>query len=126
MVRMSTEPGQIVFWHREMPPMDAEAVGEHVVEATSSRVAGTITHSDELWGRCYRELITNVEARLFQEIARLDGHYAHIYDESIDTRRNDATGEAWLHGRFAYMLYRRTSGVNSRRSDTGRATDVSN
>ncbi len=31
---------------------------------------------------------------------------AHILSESIDTRHDDRTGEAWLHGRFTYMLYR--------------------
>jgi hypothetical protein len=51
--------------------------------------------------------MTNVHARLAQEIARYGGHYAHVNDESIDTRHDDATGEAWLHGRFSYMLYRR-------------------
>jgi hypothetical protein len=29
-----------------------------------------------------------------------------VLDESIDTRHNAATGEAWLQGRFTYMLYR--------------------
>jgi len=100
---------KIVFWHRELPPLDAELMGEHTMEATSRRVAGTFAHRDELWNRCYEELMANTQARLAQEIARLGGHYAHVHDESIDTRHDDATGEAWLHGRFSYMLYRRTS-----------------
>ena len=50
--------------------------------------------------------MVNAESRLAQEIARLDGHYAHVYDESIEPRRDHATGEAWLHGRFFYVLYR--------------------
>jgi hypothetical protein len=33
--------------------------------------------------------------------------YAHVLDESIDSRHDGATGEAWLQGRFTYMLYRR-------------------
>ena len=49
--------------------------------------------------------MTNVHERLVQEIARLGGCYAHVYDESIDTRRDDAAGVAWLRGRFAYTLY---------------------
>ena len=109
MVNMSTETGRVVFWHRDMPPLAAEAVGEYVVEATSGRVPGTISHRDELWDRCYHELMSNVEKRLSQEVARLGGHYAHVFDEAIDTRRDDAAGEAWLRGRFAYMLYRRPS-----------------
>jgi hypothetical protein len=98
---------KIVFWHRELPPARAELMSEHIVEATSSRVHGVMTHRDELWDRLYEELMATAETRLAQEIVRLGGHYAHVHDESVDTRRNDATNEAWLHGRFSYMLYRR-------------------
>ena len=103
---MSTETRQTVFWHRELPPIDAEVMGEHVVEATSGHVSGTISHRDELWDRCYQELMANVHTRLAQEIARLGGHYAHVFDESIDTKHDESIGEAWLRGRFAYVLYR--------------------
>lgn len=96
-----------VYWHRDLPPLDAEIVGEHVLEATSGRVQGSLAHRDELWDRAYRELMENTHARLKQEISRLGGHYAHVLDESIDSRHDDATGEAWLHGRFTYVLYRR-------------------
>jgi hypothetical protein len=98
-----------VYWHRALPPLDAEPVGEHTLEATSSRVPGTLSHRDDLWDRCYQELMVNTEFRLAQEIARLGGTYAHIYDESIEPRRDQAAGEAWLHGRFSYMLYRHAS-----------------
>jgi len=98
-----------LYWHRALPPLDAEPIGEHTLEATSSRVPGTLGHRDELWDRCYQELMANTEFRLAQEIARLGGHYAHVYDESIDPRRDQATGETWLHGRFSYMLYRQSS-----------------
>ncbi len=57
--------------------------------------------------RCYRELMANTEARLTQEIARFGGDCAHVHHESIDTRHDDAAGEAWLHGCFSYLLYRR-------------------
>ena len=100
-----------VYWHRSLPPVDAEPIGEHTLEATSSRVPGTLGHRDDLWDRCYQELMVNTEDRLAQEMARLGGHYAHVYDELIEPRRNQATGEAWLHGRFSYMLYRRSSGA---------------
>jgi hypothetical protein len=98
-----------VYWHRDLPPIDAELMSEHTMETTSSRVAGTIAHRDELWDRCYDELMAKTNERLTQEIARLGGHYAHVHDESVDTRRDDAKGEAWLRGRFSYMLYRRHS-----------------
>jgi hypothetical protein len=98
---------KVVYWHRELPPSDAELMAEHTLEATSGRVAGTLAHRDELWDHCYQELMANAHARLAQEIARLGGHYAHVYGESIDARHDDAAGEAWLHGRFSYMLFRR-------------------
>ena len=88
--------------------MEAELMAEHTLEANSSRVAGTIAHRDDLWHRCYRELMSNAESRLMQEVARLGGHYAHVHDEAIEPKHDDAAGEAWLHGRFSYMLYRRS------------------
>jgi hypothetical protein len=97
----------MVYWHRDLPPLNADLMAEHTVEATSSRVAGTISHRDELWDRCYQELMANVQARLAQEVTRLGGHYAHVLNESIDVRHDDVAGEAWLHGCFSYMLYRR-------------------
>ena len=99
----------VVYWHRQLPPFDAEMLGEHVLEATSCRVQGTLAHRDELWDRCYQSLIANTEERFAQEVARLDGHYAHVLDEFIHSRRDDVAGEAWLHGRFTYMLYRRAT-----------------
>jgi hypothetical protein len=103
-----TDERGCVYWHRELPPVDAELMGEHVLEATSGRVQGSLAHRDELWDRCYGELMQNTRVRLQQEITRLGGHYAHVLDESIDGKRDDATGDKWLHGRFTYMLYRRS------------------
>jgi hypothetical protein len=100
--------GKIVYWHRELPPIDADVVAEHTVEANSSRVPGTIAHRDELWDQCYRDLMAIAERRLVQEVARLGGDFAHVHDESINPKHDDTTGEAWLHGRFRYVLCRRT------------------
>jgi hypothetical protein len=97
---------QIIYWHRELPPLDAEPIGEHTIEATSGRVPGTIAHRDELWTRCEDDLMAQTRHRLAEEIARLGGRYVHVREESIDTRHDDATGEAWLHGTFVYTLYR--------------------
>ena len=107
---MNTSPDNqaaIVYWHRELPPLDAELVAEHTVEASSSRVPGTLAHRDELWDQCYRELMTNAKKRLAEEVTRLGGHYAHVHDEAINPKHDEAKGEAWLYGRFTYMLYRR-------------------
>src|ERR1041384_3338790 len=57
--------GKIVYWHRELPPLDADLMAEHTVEASSSRVPGTIAQRNELWDQCYRELIAaNIPFRL--------------------------------------------------------------
>ena len=106
--------GKIVFWHRELPPREAEAVGEHTIEATSGRVAGTLRHRDDLWDRCYLDLMDRARARLEQEIARLGGHYARVVSEDIEPRHDDNTGEAWMYGRFDYELYRRRPGSSAR------------
>ena len=79
---------------------------EHVVEASSGRVSSTLAHRDELWTRCHADLMAQAHARLEQEVARLGGRYAHVLNESIDPHHDAATGEAWLQGRFTYMLYR--------------------
>ena len=98
---------KVIYWHRELPPLNAEMVGEHTVEATSGRVSGAYAHGHELWDRCHDDLMTQTRARLEQEVARLGGHYAHVLDESIDSGHDEAKGEAWLHGCFTYALYRR-------------------
>ena len=54
----------IIYWHRDLPPVDAELMAEHTVEATSGRVAGTLSHRDELWDRCYQDLMANANTRL--------------------------------------------------------------
>lgn len=101
------ENARSIYWHRELPPLTAELMGEHTIEAASERVPGTIAHRDELWDRCYRDLMAQTGIRLDREIARLGGHYAHVLEEVIDSRRDDAAGETWLQGRFRYVLYRR-------------------
>ena len=97
-----------VYWHRELPPLEGEMMGEHVIEADSDRVRGMIEQRGELWHRCYAILMKHTQQRLHQEVVRLAGHYAHVLDEHVETHRNDATGESWLHGRFNYVLYRMT------------------
>jgi len=95
----------IVYWHRDLPPLDAELMAEHTVEASSGRVLGSFAHRDELWDRCYQELMANTKSRLVEEVTRLGGHYAHVHDEAITHKRDDVAGEAWLEGRFTYVLY---------------------
>jgi hypothetical protein len=103
---MTTSVLSKVFWHRDLPPLQAEPIGEHTVEAESQRVPGTLAHRDDIWDQCYADLMSRTHARLDQEIARLGGDFAHVLHESVDSRHDDARGEAWLRGRFTYVLYR--------------------
>lgn len=91
---------------QELPPFNAEAIGEHIVEAASNRVMVHWFIETRCGDRCYEDLMGHTRMRLEQEVARLGGDYAHVLDESIESRHNDRTGEGWLHGRFTYMLYR--------------------
>jgi hypothetical protein len=95
-----------IYWHRELPPADAEAMGAHTIEGVSQRVPGTLAHRDDLWDQCYRELMERLRARLEQEIARLGGQYAHVLAEHIEPRHDERAGEAWMYGRLDYELYR--------------------
>ena len=98
----------MIYWHRELPPSEAEPMGEHTVEATSARVPSTLAHRDELWNRCYEDLMAQARARLEQEVVRLGGNDAHVLNESVDSRHDDTKDESWLHGCFTYMLYRQS------------------
>jgi len=101
-----------VYWHRELPPLGADPISEHILEASSSRVPGTIAHRDDLWHVCYDDLMRQTHVRLEQEVARLRGDYAHVVDETIEPSHDDIKGEAWLRGRFKYVLYRRGTTVS--------------
>ena len=101
---MTADHPAVVYWHRDLPPLDGNVLGEHVIEATSSRVPYTIAHRDELWNECYRDLMEETNRRIEQEVSRLSGRYAHVLNETIDTRHDDVSGESWLRGRFTYTL----------------------
>jgi hypothetical protein len=99
---------KVIYWHRELPPLSAEPIGEHTLEANSVHVPGTLAHRDEIWDECYANLMSNAALRLEQEIRRCGGKYAHVLSESVDSKRNEVTNEAWLHGTFTYVVYRAT------------------
>lgn len=99
---------KVVYWHRELPPLGAETMGEHVLEADSPRIPGNLGHRDDLWHRCYADLMVQAGDRLEQEVLRLGGDWAHVLNESIAGKHDDRTGESWLHGQFSYVLYRKS------------------
>jgi len=111
-----TTPETRIFWHRDLPPINAEVIGEHVIEATSHHIQGTLAHRDEQWDACYDTLMEQARTRLLQEIVRLGGDFAHVLRETIEAQHNDALGEAWLHGRFDYVLLRKPSELAGGRS----------
>jgi hypothetical protein len=111
---MGTDRDGATFWHGELPPLDAEPIGEHTMEAMSMRVPGTLAHRDDLWSRCYADLMNQARIRLAQELIRLGGDYAHVLNEHVNSRHDAATAEVWLYGQFVYMLYRRIRSHNSR------------
>jgi hypothetical protein len=51
------DDNKIIYWHRELPPIDAKSIVEHTIEASSGREPGTIGHRDDLWDRCDQELM---------------------------------------------------------------------
>jgi hypothetical protein len=94
-----------VYWHRELPPQQAVPLGEHTIEADSLHVVGRLVNPD-VWQRCANDLAKGLEVRLSQEGARLGGDCAHVLDEHVDVKHDPTRDEAWLHGRYTYMLYR--------------------
>jgi hypothetical protein len=106
MTTTTDTPTQIVFWHRDLPPLEAEPLGEHTVEANSRHVLDTLAHRDELWEDCRLDLIAAAKRCIGQEVARLGGRFAHVLDERIEVKRDAVQSDAWMHGRYTYMLYR--------------------
>lgn len=97
---------KIVYWHRELPPLEAEIMEEHTVEASSAKVRGSFAHHDEAWQGCYDDLMARTRVRLEQEVERLGGDLAHVLGETIEPKADDAAGTSWLQGHFTYVLYR--------------------
>ena len=97
----------IVSCRRSMPSRSASTSSKPTA-CMSSAVLPTAESSGI---RCYQDLMARLEERLHQEAARLGGHYAHVHEESIDSKHDDRSGDVWLRGRLKYLLLRRP-GVN--------------
>jgi hypothetical protein len=104
--KVSHEPGRVVYWFRDLPPLDGEPSGEDQVEAVSTRFHGRLEHADDLWDRCRDEVLAVATTRIEQEVARLGARYARVTDEELDSRHDDAANESYLHGRFRFVVYR--------------------
>lgn len=103
---MATAESARIYWHRDLPPLDSEVIAEQVVEAASRRVPGTLAHRDELWDQCYEDLMAQASARILQEAHRVGGSFAHVLNETVDSRHDPVSGEAWLHGAFVCAICR--------------------
>ena len=110
--------GKTIYWHRDLPPFDAEVMGEHNIEASSVRVRGTLAYRDQLWSQCHESLMAQAQARLEQEVVRLGGDYAHVLNESVHSKYDPVSAEAWLYGLFTYVLYRKGVGCSAVRTST--------
>jgi hypothetical protein len=97
---------QVIYWRRDLPPLSEVVEGTHEVEADSPKIHNDLTRRPELWKQCYAPLLEAAERRATQELARLGGSCAHMLDEQIVAKLDDATGEFWLHGRFRFVMYR--------------------
>ena len=81
-----------IYWHRELPPASAEVwSAKYTVEATSLRVAGSLSHRDELWDRCLQDLMARTRVRLEQEVARRQGRTRTLCLLQCPSERVDAS-----------------------------------
>lgn len=110
----TSPPRKFVYWHLELPPLTAEVIGDDTIEATSGRVSANLWHRDAAWERCYADLINQACVRLEQEGGRRGADCVHVKEELIEPRRDEATGQTWLYGRFGYVLYRNPAAHQAR------------
>jgi hypothetical protein len=96
----------IIYWHRDLPPPTVALMSEHTLEANSRRVSLRFAQRDKELGRCYGDLMAQARTQLAREVTRLGGDYAHVREQWICPRFDNVAGEAWLHGRFQYVIYR--------------------
>jgi len=96
---------KVVYWRRELPPLSEQIEGEHELEADSPSVHQDIGERQLLWGRCYPKLLEAAERRILQEVERLGGTCAHVVDEVITAKADDANAQFALHGVFRYVMY---------------------
>ena len=97
---------QVVYWRQELPPLSEMLEGEHEIETESQHVHYSVGGREAMWSACYGLLQTATEERLRQELGRLGGSCAHIVDEQVTARTDDASAMFWLRGRYRFLMYR--------------------
>ena len=95
-----------IYWHHELPPLEHDPVSEHVVQARSDVVPYRPGHLDDLNEACLASLRNAAAHRLEQELDRLGGDSAHVTDEEIEAKHDEASATFSLQGTYTYVLYR--------------------
>ncbi len=103
---MSTDE-QLIYWHRELPPLGDEIADEYVVEARSAEVPDSHIHREAQFEACLPGLKAELVKRLEQEVRRLGGSCAHVLGEHIEPHIDNANARYRLDGRLSYVLYKR-------------------
>jgi hypothetical protein len=96
---------KVVYWRRELQPLSEQIEGEHEIEAESPHVHYDFGRREAMWGVCYGKLMEEAERRMVQEVQRLGGSCAHVLEEIVTARTDDAASLFWLRGRFRYVMY---------------------
>ena len=96
---------QVVYWRQDLPPLSEQLEGEHEIDAESPHVHYSFGDREAMWSQCYGLLQKRSEERVKQEVLRLGGSCAHIVEEQITTKTDDAAALSWLHGRFRFLMY---------------------
>ena len=105
-----------IYWHHDLPPLAHDPVSEHVVQARSDVVPYRPGHLEDLNEACLASLRKAAVHRLEQELDRLGGSSAHVTDEEIEAKHDEATTDFSLQGTYTYVLYRAPTGVDGRSS----------
>ena len=96
---------QVVYWRRDLAPLSERIEGEHEVEAESPHLHYDTGNRQVMWGTCYPLLHAVAEERIRQEVVRLGGSCAHVTDEHITAKTDDAASTFWLRGRFSFVMF---------------------
>lgn len=101
----SPPPSQRIFWYHELPPLSAQVLDTHVLEAQSDPIPWRFADRETLWAESQPSLDAAVRERLTQELDRLGAAYAHVVDEHIEEHTDPATATFELRGRYDYVAY---------------------
>jgi hypothetical protein len=96
----------VIYWRRELPPLSEQIEGEHEIEAESPHIHFDVGRRETMWGISYGPLMAEAERRMIQEVLRMGGSCAHVLEEVVTAKIDDASSIFWLRGRFRYVMYR--------------------